>query len=125
MSPELPPLPPPGLGDGVDWMDELRGGWYSVPLWGRDGWDLMEWPYAVAAHFDGDGLYGLATYTEGDIEIRLFDSRSERDAATDLLAAMFWRSNGRGPRDLQEADRDMAPHHRGPFSPKRAEGESR
>jgi hypothetical protein len=110
---DLPPLPGEGVQDGSDWLDGLRHGWYAVPAWGQDGWDLMEWPHAAAAHFDGDGRYGLATYEEGDVEAWSFGTRDERDARTDELAAQYWRMNGRGPRDLGDAE--LAPHHRGPF----------
>ncbi len=111
---DLPPLPREGVDDGSDWLDGLSHGWYMVPAWGRDGWDLMEWPHAAAAHFDGDGRFGLATYEEGDVEVRSFATREERDARTDDLAASYWQTNGRGPRDL--TDGELAPHHRGPFS---------
>ena len=123
MSRNLPPLPAHDLGDGGDWMDELSGGWQPVAAWGRSGWDLLEWPHAAVAHFDGDGLHGLATYQEGDVEVISFTSREERDAHTDRLAAAYWRANGRGPRDLPAGDEELAPHHRGPFSFERLERE--
>src|SRR5258708_32262650 len=86
-----------------------------VPAWGRDGWDLMEWPHAAAAHFDGDGRFGLATYEEGDVEVRSFATREERDARTDDLAASYWQTNARGPRALPDGERP--PHQRRPSYP--------
>jgi hypothetical protein len=114
--PELPALPPPSWGDGYDWMGDLQDGWHPVPGWGRDGWDLGDWPYSVIVHYDGDGVHGLGQYVEGDISVKSFPSREERDAATDEVAAFYWRYNGSGPTDLPESDDDLAPHHRGPYS---------
>jgi hypothetical protein len=122
VSAELPPLPS-RFDDGGDWMNDLRHGRRAVPAWGRDGWDLAEWPYAVVAHCDCDGLYGLATYQEGDVEVQSFVSRAERDAHTDRIAAGYWRANGRGPRGLPDSDDELAPHQRGPFSLALAERE--
>jgi hypothetical protein len=121
MSVDLPPLPPPS-DDGYDWMSDLRdlrNGWKPIPGWGRDGWDLGSWPYAIVVHYDGDDRYGLATYVEGDIVVGSFSSREERDAATDRVAAFYWRHDGSGPNDLPESGDDLAQHHRGPHSRER------
>jgi hypothetical protein len=121
---ELPPLPTDHQ-DGSDWIHELGHGWRAVPAWGRDGWDLLEWPYAAAAHFDGEELHGLAVYEEGDVTLGSFPSRAERDAATDRIAAGYWRRNERGPRDLPEGEDDeLGAHHRGAFSTARWEREA-
>src|SRR5262245_14944092 len=104
MSRNLPRLPPSGWDDGYDWMEELRDGWRPVAGWGRDGWNLCSWPYAVVAHYDGGDLYGLAVYEEGDVTVESFLDRERRDAATDRIAVQYWRANGRGPRDLPESD---------------------
>jgi hypothetical protein len=125
MSDELPPLPPPAWGDGYEWMRDLGQGWLPVPGWGRDGWDLGDWPYAIVVHYDGDGKHGLATYVEGDIAVRSFATREERDAATDHVAAYHWRQNESGPDDLPDTDDELAPHHRGPYSWSRRDGGSR
>ncbi len=119
MSADLPLLPPPAWGDGYDWMGELRDGWRPVAGWGRDGWDLGSWPYAVVVHYDSDDRYGLGTYVEGDVSMASFSSREERDAATDRVAAFHWRHDDSGPEDLPNSDDDLAPHHRGPYSPAR------
>jgi hypothetical protein len=121
VSSALPPLPA-GHQDGSDWLSALDHGWHAVPLWGRDGWDLLEWPHAAVAHFDGDGVHGLAIYEEGDVTVESFPGREQRDAATDRIAVQYWRYNGRGPRDLPDDDEHLSPHHHGAFSRERAEG---
>ncbi len=121
----LPPLPDP-FEDGADWLSQLgEHGWRMVPSWGRDGWDLLEWPYAAVAHFDGEQRYGLAIYEEGDVSVEAFAHREARDTATDRIAVQYWRVNGRGPTDLPESDDELAPHHLGPFSFERTEREGR
>lgn len=122
MSRELPPLPPRGFGDGYDWMSDLRDGWRPVAGWGRSGWDLGDWPYAIVVHYDGDGVHALGTYVEGDVSMEAFPTREERDAATDRIAAYHWRHNGNGPDDLPDRDEDLAPHHRGPYTWRRRDG---
>ncbi|MEF9981666.1 MULTISPECIES: hypothetical protein [unclassified Glutamicibacter] len=59
-------------GEVYDWMESLAGtGWYEVPGWGRDGWDLGSWPYIIFAATkttDETGkLCGYTTYVEGDV----------------------------------------------------------
>jgi hypothetical protein len=103
-------------------MGDLRDGWQPVPGWGRDGWDLGSWPYAIIVHYDGDDLYGMATYVEGDIRSEAFPSREARDAATDRVAAFHWRHDESGPADLSDSDDDLAPHHRGPYRWNRGDG---
>lgn len=86
----LPPLPNPEGGYGYDWMDNLTGGWHAVGLWGCDGWNLGSWPLVIVVHYEGDGLYGVATYVEGDIEVKEFTSFDERNKATDKIALFYW-----------------------------------
>ncbi len=125
MKNSLPPLPG-RFEDGSDWLSQLgECGWRMVPSWGRDGWDLLEWPYAAVAHFDGEDRYGLAVYEEGDVSVESFPLREARDAATDRIAVQYWRANGHGPRDLPDRDDELAPYHLGAFSLERIECEGR
>ena len=124
----VPPLPDSYAGNGYDWLQELEGGWRPVPAWGRDGWDLGIWPLVAVAHYDGDDSFGVATRIEGDVELEVFPTREERDAATDQIAAYWWRDMARNdlpshPRDLPHHDDDLLPHQRGPFSRERLERE--
>ncbi len=93
-----PPLPDPHrVGDGYDWIDALTDGWRPVAAWGREGWDLGAWPLVIVAHHDGDQLYSVGTYTEGDLDVQAFPTRAERDATTDHIAATWWRTFNNGP----------------------------
>jgi hypothetical protein len=116
---DLPELPRSIWDHGYDWIKALSGSWYVVPSWGSRGWDLGRWPLVIVAHYDSDDLYGLAVYIEGDIYETAHRTRAERDQATDLQAAAFWREFEHGPRDLPASDDDLLPRHRGPYSPTR------
>jgi hypothetical protein len=87
----LPPLPPT-LGYGYDWMERLSGGWYVVSIWGSDGWNAGDWPLVILVHYDNDdaATYGMAVYTEGDLDIKEFKTRQERDQATNEWAVWWW-----------------------------------
>ncbi|WP_030237094.1 hypothetical protein [Streptomyces sp. NRRL S-350] len=81
----LPDLPDPSGGDGYDWMElveEAADGWRVVSGL-RDGRLLGEWPYIIVTVYRDkeQGLYGVGTYTEGDIEVKGFTDRAEYLAA--------------------------------------------
>lgn len=109
---ELPPLPYGYIGDGYDYMDRLKGGWYAVANWGQDGWDIGAWPYQIVMHFDGDGLYGYATYTEGDLTVEPFTTRAARDQRTNEYFVWFWKQK----LNVSEAPRDINDPRLGPYS---------
>ena len=44
---ELPAIPARGWDDGYDWMAKVRRPWAPVPSWGRDGWDMGDWPLVI------------------------------------------------------------------------------
>jgi hypothetical protein len=112
----LPHLPDTLCNSGYDWLAVLAGGWYVVPSWSRDGWDLGSWPLVIIAHYDRTGCYGLAVYVEGDLDVTAYPTRAERDRTTDQQAAFHWRQFEHGPSDLSDIDDDLQPHHRGPHS---------
>lgn len=124
--------------DGWDDM-EANGakGWRSVSAWGRDGWDLADWPYVVISHgtlkADGPGKYRLLSVCEGDHTVYTFDTPADRDAATDYL--FIWYGVGRsydewvaeGLTDDKRAALDAGAlrvpvRFRGPFSWARMDG---
>lgn len=47
--PYLPPVARNEYDGGYEWMDRLAHRWAVVPSWGREGWDLGEWPYVLVA----------------------------------------------------------------------------
>ena len=79
----------------------LRRGWRDVSGWGRDGWNLGDWPY-VMVYFREAGDKGslfvpgrrfeLMTVCEGDHTMYAFESAEDRDAATDYL--FLWYAAG-------------------------------
>lgn len=89
-----------------EWVDEGydligigdRNGWRAMAGWGEDGWDLGNWPYVVVLFRDRsvsetEVAFERATYVEGDITIDTYDSREERERATDETAVFYWRTD--------------------------------
>jgi hypothetical protein len=115
----LPPLPIDSRsGDGYDWIENLTGGWRVLPAWGRDGWDLGEWPYAIVAVCvarteDSTRVYGVATYTEGDTTLDAFATPAQRDHEIDNHAAWHWRHTGNGPQVPEVGP--LREEHTGPY----------
>lgn len=115
--PQIPELPRGTDGDGYDWMERLPRDWVPIASWGRDGWDLGSWPYAVVVEYrDAEqGVYAVGTYVEGDITVQRFETASEQYEAIDTLAEFYWRANpSRGPQDLPEGE-GLLPYHRRPY----------
>lgn len=114
----VPVLPSTVFGDGHEWMENLRFGWKPVPAWGRGMRALGDWPQIIVVHLNDqrNGVYAVATYTRGDIELRAFTTRAERDAATDEIAADHWRLTGKGPSDLPPEGKPLLAHHKGLFT---------
>ena len=128
--PDLGDIPRPAWGhafdSGWDWMGEgLPAGWHPEPAWGRDGWDLGAWPLVVVALFvdDRHERYAVATYVEGDIEVRRYQSRDALHVAVNEIAEFHWRlGQSHGPSDLPEGQGLLA-KHAGPYDPRRRERE--
>lgn len=101
--------------DGYDDMDlATKRGWRVLSAWGRDGWDLGEWPYVTFAIKDATedtakGRYLLLTTCEGDHTYYGFDSNGDRDAAIDYLFLWYAAGSSWGERcdlPLTWEDRD-------------------
>jgi hypothetical protein len=104
-----------------------ENGWRAISAWGRDGWDLGDWPYVVylfrdrvvePSTLDNDPAtmaYERACYVEGDITIESFATAEDRERETDESALFYWRHQGASWLNRPEADL------RGPYSRKRAE----
>lgn len=122
-SADIPELLPDYGGEGYDWMEHLPRGWAPVAAWGRDGWDLGSWPYAIVVEY-GDpeqGVYAVGTYVENDITVQRFETADEQYDAIDTIAEFYWRADpSRGPRDLPEGQ-GLLPHHRRPYRRSRAD----
>jgi hypothetical protein len=107
---------------GEEWIERVIAwsGWSLPPSWGRDGYNLGDWPLVVIAHHvyrtdDGGKRYDLAQRIEGDVTVWTFEDPAAMFSATDRLAEYWWRQapDTFGPR-LQEA---LAATPRGEFLP--------
>ena len=120
--PDLGDIPEPLSGhmasSGFDWIDRLSHGWHVEPVWGRDGWDLGSWPLVAVGLFVDEvhGRYAVATYVEGDVDVRRYGSLGALHVAVNEIAEYYWRSGeSRGPDDLPDG-RGLLAKHCGPFS---------
>ena len=121
------------FGDGYDWMEKLDGtGWHAIPGWGRDGWDLGDWPLVIIAQaYDRDeGDYLLCERVEGDVTVWAYRTKEALYEATDRIARTHW---SRDPESKGEAMVEALANtpegelldrrFRGPFSWARVEAE--
>ena len=89
--------------------------WRAVSAWGRDGWDLGDWPYVVisvrethdssqcdpictlagetGSDFCPPNRYQMRQTVEGDTDVYAFSTAEDRDAAIDYL--FVWYGIGR------------------------------
>ncbi len=101
--------------DGYGFIEAANAdGWRAISAWGRDGWDLGDWPYVVYV-FRGDTE--RAWYCEGDITIETFASAEDREQATNEAALFYWREE-------EWASDPSDPKLRGPFTWKRLDAET-
>jgi hypothetical protein len=87
-----------------DMAAEEKRGWRAIANWGRDGWNLGDWPYVVIYTRDGceqchshakiecDAGFMLMQIVEGDRTEWRFASPDERNAAIDYL--FLWYAAG-------------------------------
>lgn len=117
--------------------------WHAVSGWGRDGWDLGDWPYVVISvrnraasstrcgecgtiRSADTGGYEMRQTVEGDTDVYRFSSVEDRNAAIDYLFVWYglgkeldeWTVEGLTPdkRDALDAGTLRVPEQfRGPF----------
>lgn len=80
--------------DGYDDMaiNEKRG-WRTLADWGKDGWNLGDWPFVVISVREVDGKFQLLSVCEGDHTYYSFDTLADREAAIDYL--FLWYGAGK------------------------------
>lgn len=79
--------------DGYSDMEAEAGrGWNTVASWGRDGWNLGDWPYVSFQVRERSGQYELQQIVEGDRTRWTFATLADRNAAVDYL--FLWYSAG-------------------------------
>jgi hypothetical protein len=53
-------------GDGYDRMDSVMDrGWHAVSAWGRDGWDLGDWPLVMYFVRNRSGVFTWSKSVQG------------------------------------------------------------
>lgn len=117
--------------DGYDRMDlaaKVKPPWRAVGSWGRDGWDLGQWPYVVFYLREVDGAFQYATNVEGDVYAWSFPTEEMRNTAVDAEALWYWQQRGESWVQRREGSEpytvDTMPEKlRGPFSWERLDRE--
>jgi hypothetical protein len=103
-------------GDGYDRMDTaMAHGWFPIPCWGKDGWDLGDWPYVIVYARDTQDRFEVAQDCEGDVTCWTFNTAQERVRFLDRLAVYWWRSSGAAW--FHAISPDELPRILGPFRP--------
>ena len=91
--------------DGYDDMSLAnKQGWRELSSWGRDGWDLGDWPYVVLYTRDTADGYELQSITEGDHTVYEFSSYDDRDRAINYM--FLWYAAGQSWAPLAWDDRE-------------------
>ena len=103
------------VSDGYDMCEAAeRSSLVAIPSWGRDGWDLGNWPcwaYLVPRIVPTDGAgWLLVEYITGTVRAWSFATKDVRNRAIDLLAHAFWAQT-----ETVDADPDDE-RYCGPFS---------
>lgn len=120
--------------DGYSDMEhEGKSGWRAVAGWGRDGWDLGDWPYVsflVRKQEGEERPYQLMQIVEGDRSVWAFPSQDDLHAAIDYLF-LWYAANGSNEEwcpvsyeqreQLDAGTLEIDPKFRGPYSRFRAD----
>lgn len=106
-------------GDGYDRAEYMRRyHWLGVASWGRDGWDLGDWPYVMVFvnATTPSMLHGwqFVINVEGDTTTYRFDTQAERNEGIDQWALAEWRYHR--PSWFDEVQRTRPDDLKGPFS---------
>lgn len=105
---------------GHDWRDDIEDhGWGAVGLWGRDGYDLGDWPYVIVAvtsavDVNERHVYGVAQYIEGDVRCHYYRAKAEAWKTITRYAFETWTQLGNGPKDLPATVEELAHEFRVP-----------
>jgi hypothetical protein len=80
-----------------DMAAEEARGWHAVANWGRDGWDLGNWPYVIFYVRTREGGYELLEIVEGDRTLWRFGTPAERERAINYLFLWYAAGERWGP----------------------------
>ena len=65
--------------------------WHAIPGWGKDGYDLGDWPYVIVFFRNRNAQYDIAYYVEGDVTMYSAPTEEIRNAIVDEIAFFHWR----------------------------------
>ncbi len=111
------------LGSGYDVADHATG-WTAIPSWGRDGWDLGNWPLVmVFCRTNKDSQEEVVYYVEGDVTMYRCPTQEIHNAIIDDIAFFHWKfQEKQWVKDYQTIEDVPADSPlRGPFSWERLE----
>jgi len=110
--------------DGYSDMDaEGRRGWHPLASWGRDGWNLGDWPYVVMYTRQAADHYELMQITEGDRTVYSFGTEQERSEAIDYLFLWYAAGQRWAPLSYEQREEldagtlEVDPMFTGPYRP--------
>jgi hypothetical protein len=90
--------------DGEEDMEQAeKQGWTLISSWGRDGWNLGDWPYIAISTRISAGRFELQQVVEGDYDLYQFGSYADLEAAIDYL--FLWYAAGSRWAPLNPSDR--------------------
>ena len=79
-------------GGGYDVMEAAHEEkWRAIPGWGKDGYDLGDWPYVIVFTRNQHGRYDIMYYVEGDVTMYSAPTKEIRNAIIDEIAFFHWR----------------------------------
>lgn len=108
--------------DGYDIMEQaLAQGWHAIAGWGKEGWNLGNWPYVVVYSRQVGTGYEVALYVEGDMTTYKCPTKELRNQVIDEIAFFYWKRRPAedtewidGYRECESADQ-LPEHLRGPY----------
>jgi hypothetical protein len=98
-------------GDGYDQMERLgQASWSPVSSWGRDGWDLGDWPYVIVYARVYKNAPQVLIVTEGDNDLWEFPDKQTQSSFIDEWAQWWWENHSNGPSEDTPAEDRKGPY---------------
>lgn len=106
---------------GVSGYDAIelaeRRKWHVVPSWGRDGYDLGNWPLVIVFVRNRNGRFEIAYYVEGDVDMYSCPTPDIRKAIIDEIAFFHWNWEGKDwVKGITSVD-ELPDELKGPYRP--------
>ena len=99
-----------GAGDGWDFLKSLpQAGWRPLRAWGREGWNLGDWPHAIVAvrRCLHSPQVEVCEYLQGELTITTWPDEDTATGHVNGLAQAWWERTGCGPTDPADG---LGPH---------------